>query len=132
MWIYLIIAAELGLFYTLFWFYFVREPQPFKVKGNPWGAYDELTTGGVEPTAPFITDLSSNAYLPAPQTSLPSTSDADRKEQAQIRLARRRRNCRKAAMSRAHLPAELFDRDQHRQPVFKRLLSMLGFSAAVS
>jgi hypothetical protein len=105
MWIYLIIAAELGLFYTLFWFYFVREPQPFKVKGNPWGRYDVLTTGGAE--------------------------EAYRKQQAQIRLARRRR-CRKAAMSRAHLPSELIDLDSQSKPVFKRLLSMLGFSAAVS
>lgn len=40
MYAYLIIAAELLILYTVFWYIFLREPKPYKVKGNPWGLYD--------------------------------------------------------------------------------------------
>lgn len=41
MYAYLIIAAELLILYTVFWYVFLREPKPYKIKGNPWGRYDE-------------------------------------------------------------------------------------------
>ena len=39
MFIYLIIAFELALLYTVFWYGFVYEPKPFRIKGDPWGTY---------------------------------------------------------------------------------------------
>ncbi|HEY9786851.1 MAG TPA: hypothetical protein V6D17_15785 [Candidatus Obscuribacterales bacterium] len=40
MYAYLIIAAELLILYTVFWYVFIREPKPYKIRGNPWGHYD--------------------------------------------------------------------------------------------
>lgn len=42
---YVIIAFELAILYTVFWYVFLREPQPYKIKGNPWGGY----SGGANP-----------------------------------------------------------------------------------
>jgi hypothetical protein len=45
---YLIIAIELVILYTVFWYVFLREPRPYKIKGNPWGGYTgDGHTGGV-------------------------------------------------------------------------------------
>jgi hypothetical protein len=38
---YIIIAAELAILYTVFWYVFLREPRPYRIKGNPWGFYDD-------------------------------------------------------------------------------------------
>lgn len=38
---YLIVLAELAIFYTVFWYVFLREPNPYKVSGDSWGAYGE-------------------------------------------------------------------------------------------
>jgi hypothetical protein len=40
MFAYLIIALELAILYSFYWFVFVREPQPIKIAGNLWGTYD--------------------------------------------------------------------------------------------
>lgn len=40
MFAYVIIAIELAILYTVFWYIFLREPRPYRVKGNPWGGYD--------------------------------------------------------------------------------------------
>ncbi len=37
---YVIIAVELLILYTVFWYVFLREPKPYKIQGNPWGAYN--------------------------------------------------------------------------------------------
>lgn len=37
---YAIIALELAILYTVFWYVFLREPQPYRIKGNPWGGYN--------------------------------------------------------------------------------------------
>jgi len=37
---YLIIAIELAILYTVFWYVFLREPKPYRLRGNAWGAYD--------------------------------------------------------------------------------------------
>jgi hypothetical protein len=37
---YLIIAVELLILYTVFWYVFLREPKPYRIQGNAWGAYD--------------------------------------------------------------------------------------------
>ena len=37
---YVIIAIELAILYTVFWYVFLREPKPYRIKGNPWGGYD--------------------------------------------------------------------------------------------
>jgi len=57
---YFLIAAELAILYTAFWYIYVREPKPLKLKiaGNPWGKYGEsgFTAGGIDPTLPFVFD----------------------------------------------------------------------------
>lgn len=40
MFAYLIIAAELLVLYTVFWYIFLREPRPYRIKGEMWGRYD--------------------------------------------------------------------------------------------
>ncbi|GEM_PF-3517694 len=54
--IYLIIAAELAILYTVFWYVYIRDPKPYKIVGNPWGKYGEsgFTAGGADPTLPFV------------------------------------------------------------------------------
>jgi len=37
---YTIIAIELAILYTVFWYVFLREPKPYRIRGNAWGAYD--------------------------------------------------------------------------------------------
>ena len=37
---YVIIAVELLILYTVFWYVFLREPKPYRIKGSAWGAYD--------------------------------------------------------------------------------------------
>ncbi|MBS1990966.1 MAG: hypothetical protein JSS83_10640 [Cyanobacteria bacterium SZAS LIN-3] len=37
---YVIIAIELAILYTVFWYVFLREPKPYRLRGNAWGAYD--------------------------------------------------------------------------------------------
>ncbi|MBP9090042.1 hypothetical protein KBI23_03375 [bacterium] len=39
MFAYAIIAFELLILYTVFWYVFLREPQPYRIQGNPWGGY---------------------------------------------------------------------------------------------
>lgn len=60
--IYLIIAAELAILYTVFWYVFVRDPKPYKISGPLWGKYDD---GDVSPTSeplvPFVISVSENA-----------------------------------------------------------------------
>ena len=40
MFAYVLIAAELAILYSVFWYVFVREPRPFELKENLWGFYD--------------------------------------------------------------------------------------------
>jgi hypothetical protein len=37
---YVIIAVELLILYTVFWYVFLREPKPYRIQGNAWGVYD--------------------------------------------------------------------------------------------
>ncbi len=39
MFAYAIIAFELLILYTVFWYVFLREPQPYRIQSNPWGGY---------------------------------------------------------------------------------------------
>jgi hypothetical protein len=88
MFVYLLIAAELAVLYTVFWYLYVREPQEKRrISANLWGTYEEsLVDGRVDPTLPFlchheeehqiyqgaypaqvrqyILDLSTNHYVP--------------------------------------------------------------------
>ena len=41
MFAYVIIACELAILYTVFWYIFLREPKPYTIHGDPWGTYDE-------------------------------------------------------------------------------------------
>lgn len=51
MFAYLIIAVELAILYSVFWYVFIREPKPYRVAGNLWGTYDRaresFTTGDI-------------------------------------------------------------------------------------
>ncbi len=40
MFAYLIIAAELAVLYTVFWYIFLREPRPMRIKSEMWGHYE--------------------------------------------------------------------------------------------
>lgn len=40
MFAYLIIAAELLVLYTVFWYIFLKEPKPYRIKSDIWGRYD--------------------------------------------------------------------------------------------
>ena len=40
MFAYFIIACELAILYTVFWYIFLREPKPYKIVGDPWGTYE--------------------------------------------------------------------------------------------
>ena len=44
MFAYLIIAVELAILYTVFWYVFIREPKPYRVAGNLWGSYDNASS----------------------------------------------------------------------------------------
>lgn len=37
---YLVIAAELAVLYYSFWYVFIRETKPYKIRGPLWGFYD--------------------------------------------------------------------------------------------
>ncbi len=39
MFAYVLIALELLILYSVFWYVFVREPKPFELKENLWGYY---------------------------------------------------------------------------------------------
>ncbi|MBX9692933.1 MAG: hypothetical protein K2Z81_11160 [Cyanobacteria bacterium] len=41
MFAYVLIAAELFILCSAFWYVFVREPRPFEINENLWGIYDE-------------------------------------------------------------------------------------------
>jgi hypothetical protein len=58
MFAYLVIAFELAILYTVFWYIFLREPKPFKVAGNIWGQYDngsKFAGSQIDPTLPIQT-----------------------------------------------------------------------------
>lgn len=60
--IYLLIAAELAILYTVFWYVYVRDPKPSRVVGNLWGKYGDevVTTGGIDPTLPIAVNRESD------------------------------------------------------------------------
>lgn len=41
MYAYLIIAVELAILYSVFWYVFIREPRPYTLKGDLWGTYSQ-------------------------------------------------------------------------------------------
>jgi hypothetical protein len=41
MFAWILIGFELAILYFAFWFVFVREPKQYKIKGDPWGLYEE-------------------------------------------------------------------------------------------
>lgn len=62
MFAYALIAAELLLLSLVFWFVFVREPKPYKVKENLWGYYgpstsESITNDSVSFLPPFATSI---------------------------------------------------------------------------
>jgi hypothetical protein len=58
MFAYLVIAIELAILYTVFWYIFLREPKPFHVDENMWGQYDNakrFSGNQIDPTLPIQT-----------------------------------------------------------------------------
>ncbi len=41
MFAYLVIGFELAILYTVFWYVFIREPKPFKIRADHWGRYQQ-------------------------------------------------------------------------------------------
>ena len=59
MFAYLVIAFELTILSTVFWYIFIREDKPFRVAENMWGQYDNQS------------QVLSNQIQPAPSTQKP-------------------------------------------------------------
>lgn len=76
MFIYVLIAVELAILYTAFWYVYVREPRPIRIRGNPWGSCSEgeLTAGGIGPALPFPSAVS-RRHLPAAERGLKMSTD---------------------------------------------------------
>ncbi|HEY9760587.1 MAG TPA: hypothetical protein V6C97_35835 [Oculatellaceae cyanobacterium] len=36
----LLIGFELAILYFAFWYVFIKEPDVYKIKGDPWGTYE--------------------------------------------------------------------------------------------
>lgn len=98
MFIYLIIASELAILYTVFWYLYLREPKRTKkIGGTTWGSYSEqhatvLGAGDADrerrgylsaessrhqirafmlppgSRSEYVLDLRSNRYVPVPET----------------------------------------------------------------
>ncbi len=68
MFIYLLIAAELAVLYTVFWYLYIREPQcHHRIEGNLWGRYESaLPQSSADPMLPFATGHDGNglSYVP--------------------------------------------------------------------
>lgn len=62
MFMYLLIAAELAVLYTVFWYLYLREPKcNHRIKGNLWGRYESaISSGCADPMLPFATGHDSN------------------------------------------------------------------------
>jgi len=56
MFAYLVIGFELAILYTIFWYVFIREPKPLKLRADQWGryqrGYDHFTAYGAEHHVP--------------------------------------------------------------------------------
>lgn len=65
MFIYLLIASELAILYTVFWYLYLREPkQARRIVGNTWGAYNPGATNGGIDASPFGLEMSAaHCYL---------------------------------------------------------------------
>src|SRR5260221_6002736 len=76
--IYLIIAAELAILYTVFWYVYVRDPKPYKIVGNLWGKYGDngFTAGGADPTLPLAVEQEQE-FMQWWRTQAPSDSYPD-------------------------------------------------------
>ncbi|HEY9677281.1 MAG TPA: hypothetical protein V6C76_04705 [Drouetiella sp.] len=48
MYAYLIIAVELAILYSVFWYVFIREPRPYTVKGDLWGSYSQSQYNAID------------------------------------------------------------------------------------
>lgn len=56
MFVYLLIAAELAVLYTVFWYLYVREPKvERRISGHLWGTYQDSPAAlQADPTLPFL------------------------------------------------------------------------------
>ncbi|HEY9792978.1 MAG TPA: hypothetical protein V6D22_21430 [Candidatus Obscuribacterales bacterium] len=56
MFVYLLIAAEFAVLYTVFWYLYIREPKSERrIKAQMWGSYEEASSAHrADPTLPFI------------------------------------------------------------------------------
>jgi hypothetical protein len=57
MFAYLVIGFELAILYTIFWYVFIREPKPLKLRADQWGRYqrgsNHFTAYGAEHHPPY-------------------------------------------------------------------------------
>jgi hypothetical protein len=85
MFVYLIIAIELAILYTVFWYIFVREPKPCKLKPGLWGRYEGLDVedslayqlASADPTLPI--NGASNRYIALGDSAVSSLQAVKRK-----------------------------------------------------
>jgi hypothetical protein len=43
----LLIGIELAFLYFGFWFVFIRKPDVYRIKGDPWGSYEDMNSFAV-------------------------------------------------------------------------------------
>jgi hypothetical protein len=67
MFIYLLIASELAVLYTVFWYLYVRQPKcTHRIQGSLWGTYgDSAKTTNADPTISFARWNDEYSYLMA-------------------------------------------------------------------
>ncbi len=53
---YAIIAFEMAILYTVFWYVFLREPRPYRIHGNPWGGYTKPASSQSDNSANLIAE----------------------------------------------------------------------------
>ncbi len=67
MFVYFLIASELAILYTVFWYLYLREPkQARRINGSNWGSYHPAATSGVNDASMFAFGggaACSNCYL---------------------------------------------------------------------
>ena len=68
---YFVIAIELSILYTVFWYVFLREPKPYRIKGNAWGSYD-----GPKPEIKGFAMFGGNAPLHGKDCGCPADKEA--------------------------------------------------------
>ncbi len=128
--IYLIIAAEFAILYTVFWYVYVREPKPYKISNSLWGKYgqEEGTASGVDPTLEIRQEqLAHNVSLWKSQLSPDQYGDEAVYARLRTNSSQYRRSVRKRQPARHNGSFEIVESTpESEQALISRVLNMFG------